>query len=57
MSRPHLKYAVQIWNPRLLGDTEGLEKVQRRSTKIPTKLSRLSYNQRLAELGLTSLKD
>jgi hypothetical protein len=57
MIRPHLEYAVQVWNPRLLGDIESLEKVQRRATKIPTKLSRLSYDQRLAELGLTSLKD
>ena len=57
MIRPHLEYAVQVWNPRLLGDIESLEKVQRRATKIPTKLSKLSYDQRLAELGLTSLKD
>ena len=57
MIRPHLEYAVQAWNPRLIGDIEILEKVQRRATKTPSKLSKLSYDQRLAKLGLISLKD
>ena len=57
MIRPHLEYAVQVWNPRLLCDIESLEKLQRKTTKIPRKLSKLSYDQRPAELGLTSLKD
>ena len=33
-----------------------LDKIQRRTTKIPTKLSKLSYDQRLAEQGLKVLK-
>ena len=49
MIRPHLEYAVQVWNQRLIGDKERLEKVQRRATKTSTKLSKLSYDQRLAE--------
>ena len=28
MIRPHLEYTVQIWNPRLIGDIERLEKVK-----------------------------
>ena len=48
---------MQVWNPKLLGDIESLEKVQRRATEISTKLSKLHYDQMLAELGLTSLKD
>ena len=28
MIRPHLEYAVQVWNPILIGDIERLEKVQ-----------------------------
>ena len=55
--RPHLEYAVQVWNPRLKDDLERLEKVQGRATKIPTKLSKMSYDQRLNQLGLTSLKE
>ena len=57
MIRPHLEYAVQVWNQRLIGDIERFEIVQRRATKTPTELSKLSYDQRLAELVLTSLKD
>ena len=57
MIRLHLEYTVQVWNTRLIGDIESLEKVQRRSTKILTKLSQMSYDQRLAQLDLTSLKD
>ena len=57
MIRPHLEYAVQVWNSRLIGDLKRLEKVQRRATKTPTELSKLSYDQRLAVLSVTSLKD
>ena len=58
MIRPHLGYAVQFWNPRLLGDIERPEKFHRMATKIPTStISKLIYDQRLVELGLTSLKD
>ena len=47
----------QVWNPRLIGDIERLEKVLRRATKTPTNLSKLSYDQTITELGLISLKD
>ena len=57
MIRPHLEYAVKVWNPRLMGYIERFEKVQRRATKTPSKLSRLNYDQKLAQLDLTSLKD
>ena len=35
MIRPHLKYPVQVWNARLIGDIATLEEVQRKATKIP----------------------
>ena len=57
MIRLHLEYAVQVSNPRLPGDIESLEKVQRKATKIQKKLSKLSCDQRIAELGKTSIKD
>ena len=56
MIRPHLKYAVKFWNPRLIGDIERLEQVKRMATKIQTKLSKLIYDQRLFQLWLTSNK-
>ena len=54
---PHLQYAVKVWNPRLIGDIKRLEKVHRRATKTPTKLSKMSHDQRKAIPDLTNLKD
>ena len=34
-----------------------MQKVQRRATKIPTKMIKLIYDKKLAKLGLKSLKD
>ena len=48
---------MQVWKPILIGDKEILKKLQRMASKISTKLSKLSYDQRLVELKLTSLKD
>ena len=47
--RPHLKYAVQIWNPHLIGDIEKLELVQGRALKIPEGFENLSYSKRLVD--------
>ena len=48
MIRPHLEYAVQVWNPRLISDIERLEKEQN-CLFIYLDLDNIS--------GLTSLKD
>lgn len=53
--RPHLEYAIQAWCPYLKGDIEHLEKVQRRATKLISGYSKLSYEQRLGKLNLTTL--
>ena len=55
--RPHLEYAVQVWNPYLAKDIELIEKVQRRAIKIPTNMEahREDYEGRLEEWGLTKL--
>ena len=54
--RPHLEYAVAAWSPWTLGDKEVLEAVQRRAVRMVTNLTGKSYQERLAELGMTTLE-
>ena len=53
--RLHLEYAVAAWNPNTKEGKRILEKVQKRTTRDTKSLEGLSYEERLLNLGLTSL--
>ena len=54
--RLHLQYCIQVWRPYRKKDIDTLERIQRRATKIIPQLRDLSYEERLKESGLTTLK-
>jgi hypothetical protein len=55
--RPHLEYAASVWNPYNQLHINKIERVQFRATRLVPSLKTLEYDQRLAELGLTTLED
>jgi hypothetical protein len=55
--RPQLEFAVAAWNPYLLKDTEKLEKVQRRATKIPSTNLHAQYTDRCKSFGISTLTE
>jgi len=54
--RPHLEYANSVWSPYKRSDTEQIEKIQKRATKLVITLRKLPYKNRMISLQLHTLK-
>ena len=54
--RPHLEFAVSVWNPYQKKDIDKLEKIQHKATKLVPKIKKKCYEYRLAEMRLTTLE-
>ena len=54
--RPHIEYCVQSWSPHLSKDIKHLERVQKAATELVSSMKKLSYDERLKRLGLTTLQ-
>ena len=54
--RPHLEYCGVVYNPRLLKDKSAIENVLRRASKLIPGMKELSYEERLNEIKIPSMK-
>jgi hypothetical protein len=54
--RPHLEFCSPVWNRTNRSFIVKIEKIQRKATKIPRGLSKLSYEDRLKKLNLPTLE-
>ena len=52
--RPHIEYAVELWNPVYAGDVQKLEKVQNKMTRLLNHGSFMAPEERNTMLGIES---
>ena len=55
--RCHLEFAIPAWSPWAAGDMDILERAQKRAINLNTGLRGRSYEEKLEELGLTTLRE
>ena len=53
--RPHIEYGNTMWYPQLRRDTESVERIQKRATRLIPRLKDLTYIDRLKTLKLPTL--
>ena len=51
-NRPHLEFAVPVWNPYMKKDIEKLENIQHRATRLVPNLRKKGYELRLTTLEI-----
>ena len=54
--KPHLEYALPVFNPSIKKDIDILKNVQHRATRLVSGLEKENYEVRLRELRLTTLE-
>ena len=55
--RPHVEFWVQSWSPWTAANKEVLEEVQKRAIRMVSGLRAVEYEDRLLELGMTTLQE
>ena len=55
--RPLLEFSTAAWSPHYVKDRVQLERIQRRFTRMIPELKEMTYEKRLAQLGLWTLKE
>jgi ribonuclease P/MRP protein subunit RPP40 len=55
--RPHLESASLVWSPWTEKDVEVLEKLQKRAVRMMSDVKGESYEDKLKDAGLTSLRE
>ena len=54
--RPHLEFAVPVWNCCAKGEIEKFEIIQHKTTKVSHALKNIDCKSRCKELNLTTLE-
>ena len=54
--RPHLEFAISVWNPYFRKDVDKLEQIQHKATRLVPILKNKSYSFRLSLLNLSRLR-
>jgi len=46
---PQIEYSNKVWSPSKKGDTDAIEKIQKRTTKLVISLKKLPYKEHLLQ--------